>query len=86
MPVPAFVRTVAKVFFLILLLLAVFTWGIVRMVPTDDRLTLVGVGLTTVGAVTTLLVWWLRVPMLILVVGVVVLCTGLVRSRARRAV
>ena len=70
-------------FFVVILVIALVAWAAVRLVDPSDTLQTAGTFLTVVGAISTLLMWWLRVPVLILATGVVLLIVG--TWRARRA-
>ena len=68
-------------FFLVILVIGLIAWGVVRLVDPADNVQVVGVCLTVVGAISTVLMWWLRVPELILAVGVATLAVGKLRAR-----
>ena len=70
-------------FFVVILVIALVAWAVVRLADPSDKLQTAGTFLTVFGAITTLLMWWLRVPVLIFAAGVALLIVG--TRRARRA-
>lgn len=65
--------------YLVLLVIGLATWAAVRWVPARNGLVRVGIGLGVVGALTTLVMWWMVVPEVILVAGLVMIGIGLSR-------
>lgn len=49
------------------LIIGLVTWAAMRWVPARNGLVRVGIGFAVVGALTTLAMWWMVVPEVILV-------------------
>lgn len=73
----------ADVVYLVLLVVGLVTWAAVRWIPARNDLVRVGVGFAVFGALTTLVMWWMVVPEVILVAGLVMLGVGFSRPATR---
>lgn len=67
--------------YLILLVVGLVTWAAVRVIPARNRLMRTGIGFTVIGALTTLAMWWMVVPEMILGAGLVMLGIGSTRPQ-----
>ena len=57
----------------VLVVVGLITWAVVRAVPASNRLMRIGVALTVVGLLTTLVMWWMVIPEVVLVAGLLTL-------------
>lgn len=78
-------RRVADVVYLVLLVVGLVTWAAVRWIPARNDLVRVGVGFAVFGALTTMVMWWMVVPEVFLVAGLVMLGVGFSRPATRTA-
>lgn len=69
--------------FLVLLVIGLVTWAAVRWVPARNDLVRLGIGFAVLGALTTLVMWWMVVPEVILVAGLVMLGIGFSQPATR---
>jgi hypothetical protein len=71
--------------YLVLAAIAFVTWATVRAVPARNPLMRAGVGCTVAGGLTTLFMWWMVIPEVILAAGLAMLVVGWVQSRSVQA-
>ena len=62
--------------YLVLLVVGLITWAAVRLIPARNDLVRLGIGFGVFGALTTAVMWWMVVPEVILVAGLVMLGVG----------
>ena len=65
--------------YLVLLVVGLVSWAAVRAIPARNGLMRTGIAFTVVGALTTVVMWWMVIPEVVLVAGLVMLGIGLTR-------
>lgn len=74
---------VVDMIYLVLLVVGLVTWAAVRWIPARNDVVRLGVGFAVFGALTTLVMWWMVVPEVILVAGLVMVGVGFSRPATR---
>jgi hypothetical protein len=71
--------------YLVLAAIAGVTWAVLRVVPARNALVRAGTGCAVAGGLTTVFMWWMVIPEVILAAGLAMLAVGWFQSRSIQA-